>query len=363
MESTYFADRAAEFFDRPKDRARHPFALVVSFYEPHSPFQFPDEWAGRYRPDEFPVPPVSEADRLDQPKVFADLTPDEMQGIQAAYYTSLSFLDHQVGRVLDALDASGLADDTIVVYLGDNGYMLGQHGRFEKHCFYEPAVRVPLIVRWPGHLPADRRVTDLVELVDVLPTLLDLAGQPMPPDLHGRSLGPGPGRARGEGARRGRQRVPGERGGDGPIGALQADRRHRGPPSPGRLRDRQPLPGPYERLYDLEADPERDDRPPRPPRTRPRSHRGLRRQLHDRLVTTRGARTPVPPGLSETEAIRWCLVPQDNGETPRWVPRNSSSGEGRMSGTAPRAAGITALFCTLEAVAYFASCPLTTRSA
>ena len=154
MESTYLVDRAAEFLDRHKDKARsRPFAMVVGFPEPHSPFKFPDDWPRRYRPDQFAAPPVSETDRLDQPKVFADLTPDEVRGIQASYYTSLSFLDHQVGRVLDALDASGLADDTIVVYLGDNGYMLGQHGRFEKHCSYEPAVRVPLILRWPGHLP------------------------------------------------------------------------------------------------------------------------------------------------------------------------------------------------------------------
>ena len=141
-----------------RDHRDDPFALVVGFYDPHSPFRFPDEWAGRFRPESFPVPRVSPADLRDQPLVFRDLTGRDAQGIQAAYYTSLSFLDHQVGRVVDALDALGLADDTVVVYLGDNGYMLGEHGRFEKHCFYEPAVRVPLLVRWTGHLPAGRRV-------------------------------------------------------------------------------------------------------------------------------------------------------------------------------------------------------------
>ena len=75
-----------------------------------------------------------------------------------------------------------------MVYLGDNGYMLGEHARFEKHCFYEPAVRVPFLLRWPGRLPADRRVDAMVELVDLVPTVLDLLGQPVPDGLHGRSL-------------------------------------------------------------------------------------------------------------------------------------------------------------------------------
>ena len=224
--------------------ATTPFALVVGFYDPHSPFRFPDEWAGRFRPESFPVPPVSAADLRDQPLVFRDLTGRDAQGIQAAYYTSLSFLDHQVGRVLDALDALGLADDTVVVFLGDNGYMLGEHGRFEKHCFYEPAVRVPLLVRWKGHLPAGRRVDGMVELVDLFPTVLDLLGVAAP-GPHGRSLVP---LLKGEpgatGPRRGLQRVPGKRGGDGPRRAVQARRRHRPPQAARRLRDRHPLPGP-----------------------------------------------------------------------------------------------------------------------
>src|SRR5262249_15136849 len=138
----------------------------------------------------FPVPPVSAQDRYDQPAVFARLSERDVQGIQAAYYTSLSFVDYQVGRLLRGLDESGLAGETIVAYTGDNGYMLGQHGRFEKPCFYEPAVRVPLILRWPGHLPANRRVGDLVELVDVMPTVLHLIQIAAPRGLHGIDLVP-----------------------------------------------------------------------------------------------------------------------------------------------------------------------------
>ena len=312
MESTYLVDRSAEFIARHRDRGRsRPFALVVGFPEPHSPFKFPDDRGRRFRPEDFPVPPVSEADRRDRPKVFAALAPGEVRGVQASYFTSLSFLDHQVGRVLDALDASGLADETIVAYLGDNGAMLGQHGRFEKHCSYEPSVRVPLILRWPGRLPGGRRVVELVELVDLLPTLLDLADLPMPPDLHGRSL---KGLALGE---------PGARGRDVVVSeyleneeAMARSGRYKLVVGTGARRRldgyeaANPRPGPFERLYDLEADPEEST-----------DLRGrldlapvagdLRARLLDRLGTTRGPRAAVPPGLSPAEALRWCLVPQD----------------------------------------------------
>jgi choline-sulfatase len=309
MEATYFADRAADFFRRHRD---DPFALVVSFHEPHSPFPFPREWRGRYRPEQFPVPPVSDFDRREQPLVFAPLKPDDVRGIAAAYFTSLSWVDHQIGRVLDALDASGLADDTIVVYWGDNGYLLGQHGRFEKHCFYEQAVRVPLMFRWPGHLPAGRMVSDLVEMVDVFPTLLALCGlEERPSDLDGRSLVP---LLLGRRGARGRDVVVGEY----PENeeAMARSPRYKLIVGTGR-RKRQdgyitahPLPGPYERLYDLQTDPdETTDLAGRPDLAGVVAE--LRRRLHDRLVTTRGAGPPVPEGLSTIEAIHWCLIPRD----------------------------------------------------
>ena len=80
----------------------------------------------------------------------------QKQGIIAAYYTSVEFLDKNVGLVLDALARSGRENDTLVIYTGDHGYMLGQHGRFEKHCFYEPAVRAPLVMRMPGRVPSGK---------------------------------------------------------------------------------------------------------------------------------------------------------------------------------------------------------------
>ena len=99
-------------------------------------------------------------------------------------------MDSRIGRLVEALDQTGLSAQTLVVYLGDNGYMLGQHGRFEKHCFYEPAVRIPLIMRWPGHVDERPPGHRLVELVDVLPTVLHLMHLPAPPGLQGIDLEP-----------------------------------------------------------------------------------------------------------------------------------------------------------------------------
>lgn len=308
MEDAFLADRAAQFFERHKSE---PFALVVGFHSPHSPFNFPREWSGRYSPDQFDVPPVSDSDRREQPLIFRSLTPDHVRGIQAAYYTSLSFLDHQVGRVLDALDASGLADNTIVVYVGDNGYLRGHHGRFEKHVLYEQAVRVPLIVRWPKRLPAGRRVEAMVELVDLFPTLMDLTHLPDPPDLHGTSLAP---LLRDEPGAKGRDVVFSEYL-ENEEAMVRTDR-YKLIVGTGR-RKRQdgyvtadPTPGPYERLYDLESDPdETTDVGGRPELATIWVE--LRSSLRDRLVSTRVGLELVPDKLSEIEAIRWCLVPRD----------------------------------------------------
>ncbi len=130
MQSTFFVDRAIEFLKKQRSR---PFALVVSFCEPHSPFHFPDGWA-----EAVPAPasssafPISEQDRRQQPEIFTPLTPDDVKGIQAAYFTSLSFVDSRIGRLIEAVDQMGLASRTLVVYVGDNGYMLGQHGRIRE---------------------------------------------------------------------------------------------------------------------------------------------------------------------------------------------------------------------------------------
>ncbi len=185
MPGTYFARRAAEYLGAHHDK---PSFLMVSFYEPHSPFHFPIEYRGRHKADEYPVPKVGAEDDWQVPAIFRDLTDAEKQGIIAAYHISVEFLDKNVGAVLDALKKSGRERDTIVVFIGDHGYMLGQHGRFEKHCSFEPAVRAPLIVRWPGYVKPGRTTAALTEFIDIVPTLLEACGQPIPETVQGRSL-------------------------------------------------------------------------------------------------------------------------------------------------------------------------------
>jgi choline-sulfatase len=185
MAGTFLAERAAQYLADHHDR---PFFLMVSLYEPHSPFHFPVEYRGRHRTEEYPVPKLGPEDDWQIPTIFRDLSDREKQGIIAAYHTSVEFLDKNVGVVLDALKKSGRDRDTFVVLIGDHGYMLGQHGRFEKHCCFEPAVRAPLIARWPGHIKPGRSTDALVEFIDIVPTLLEACGRPVPAAVQGRSL-------------------------------------------------------------------------------------------------------------------------------------------------------------------------------
>lgn len=188
MTGTFFAEQAAAFLN--ETQRERPFFLIVSFYEPHSPFRFPIEFAGRHDPASFAVPPVVAADEPQIPEIFRHLSDEDKQGIIASYYTSAEFLDKNVGIVLDALKESGQADDTLVVYLGDHGYMLGQHGRFEKHCSFEPAVRSPLLMRLPGRVTEDSHTSALVEFIDIVPTVLDVCHIAVPPTVQGKSLLP-----------------------------------------------------------------------------------------------------------------------------------------------------------------------------
>jgi choline-sulfatase len=313
MQSTYFVDRALEFL---RDRGDQPFAMVVSFHDPHSPFHFPRGWRPRFRADDFAAPPISDADRREQPEVFAALTPEQVRGIQAAYYTSLSFVDAQIGRLIRGLDAMNLSRDTLVVYVGDNGYMLGHHGRFEKHCLYEPAVRIPMIVRWPGTIPGGRRIPEMVEMVDVLPTILHLLKLPAPPGLQGMDLEP---MVRGQAGARGHDEVFSEYL-DNEEAMIRTSRFKLIVGTGRRLRQDgyqtgRPLPGPYQRLFDEVSDPGETRDLSDDPRLRAIKDDLLHR-LHHRLTTTRDGLEPVPPGLSELEAIHWCLIPRDRSTVP-----------------------------------------------
>ena len=185
MEGTWIARQGAKYIREHKDE---PFALWVSFKSPHSPFDFPIGDRNKFDPKSFPVPEVGPNDFSQIPLTFRDLTPEDKQGIIASYYTAVSFLDRNVGEVLQALKDANLDNDTLVVYMADHGYSLGQHGRFEKHVCYEPALRVPLMFRWPGHVAAGAVIREFTESVDVPPTLLEMLNAEPFKVAHGRSL-------------------------------------------------------------------------------------------------------------------------------------------------------------------------------
>ncbi len=178
-------------------RTGMPMFLAVGFYRPHTPFVAPAPYFELYPLDR--IDPVLEQpeDRVDIPiAALADrprqreLTMKKRREIIQAYYASVSFMDAQVGRLLDALERLDLDDNTIVVFVSDHGYHLGHHGLWQKGDLFEGSVRVPLIVAVPEGLQKGSGTEALVELVDLYPTLVDLAGLPAPEHLKGPSLRP-----------------------------------------------------------------------------------------------------------------------------------------------------------------------------
>ncbi|MCC7156017.1 MAG: sulfatase-like hydrolase/transferase [Bryobacterales bacterium] len=186
MRGSFIVREASRFLRENRDR---PFALWVSLMEPHSPFDYPVEDRGHFDPKRLTVPEAGPEDAWQIPLIFRGLTPEQKRGITAAYYSSARFLDRNMGRVLTLLKDLRLDENTLTVYTADHGYCLGHHGRFEKHCGYDPALRVPLIMRWPGRIGV-RTVTDLTEHIDLGPTLLELLGAPPFAVQHGQSLRP-----------------------------------------------------------------------------------------------------------------------------------------------------------------------------
>jgi len=118
----------------------------------------------------------------------ADASDEAIGRARAGYYGLVSFVDDRLGEVLDHLDALGLADSTLVAYVSDHGELLGNHGLWCKASFYEQSVRIPMIVRWPERFPAGVHLRRVVSLLDLVRTLVDLAGSDGDDDLDGRSL-------------------------------------------------------------------------------------------------------------------------------------------------------------------------------
>ncbi len=190
-----FADAAIRFINR---RPKKPFFLHVNFTAPHDPLLMPPGYEGKYDPAKIPVPPNFLPEHpfdhgnfkgrdellLPWPRTRKDVRED-----LAVYYAVISHMDEQVGRILDALDATGQTDDTIVIFTSDHGLAMGSHGLRGKQNMYEHTVGVPLIIRGPG-IPQGKRSSAQCYLRDLYPTVCELAGIDVPQTVQGRSLAP-----------------------------------------------------------------------------------------------------------------------------------------------------------------------------
>ena len=239
-QTTWAAERTIEFITEQR-AADTRWLACVNIYDPHPPFNPPQEYRDRYHPAAMPGPLFRDSDLAQQERLAAvdfqsrGRPPDDLdirspvipespgregagasggsgasgapaggrsampahasardaRTLQAAYYAMIELIDDQVGRVLDALRASGQTDDTLVIFTSDHGEMLGDHGLIQKGCrFYEGLVRVPLMLSWPGRIRAGQHSDALVELTDLAPTLLEAAGEQVPEWMQGSSLLP-----------------------------------------------------------------------------------------------------------------------------------------------------------------------------
>lgn len=194
--TNWVADETIRFLET-RDRTR-PFFAMASFVRPHPPLDAPasyfDLYAGRrLRPPasgDWDDPALTERDGRVMNSVHGCSDPAMRQEAMAGYYASITHMDHQIGRLVSALKRDGTWDDTIVVFLSDHGEMLFDHGLFRKLLPYEGSARIPLIIRIGSRVRASEphESRSLVELMDVMPTLLDLAGVPCPAGVDGRSL-------------------------------------------------------------------------------------------------------------------------------------------------------------------------------
>lgn len=198
-QTTWCATQAIEFMEQPHGG---PWLMSVNCYDPHPPYNPPWEYYRRFDPATLPGPHFRESDLAHQ-QILAGAyfqsdpeCPDAYDGadgrvVQALYYAMIEQVDEQVGRMLDTLDRTGQRDNTVIIFMSDHGEALGDHGLVHKGGrFFDGLTRVPLLWRWPGRFAAGTQSDALVELTDIAPTLLGLAGLPVPPEMQGRSLLP-----------------------------------------------------------------------------------------------------------------------------------------------------------------------------
>ena len=194
---------ASRVIDWIHEKKNEPFFLAAGFFNPHCPYVAPKKYFDLYSMDQIKIQDLESArqDLLDVPNMavqrdtknwpfyFKDVTIDEARKCKHAYYATISFVDAQVGRLLDTLEENQLLQKTIIVFWSDHGYFLGEKGLWYKRKAFERSARMPLIIAAPG-FSQNASSKKPVELLDIYPTLADLCGLDAPADLEGKSLRP-----------------------------------------------------------------------------------------------------------------------------------------------------------------------------
>lgn len=209
--NTWIAERTNELLGDYKDKD-DAFFLWASFPDPHPPYLVPEPWASMYDPEQLTIPRMTPGEHEHNPPHFGltqqrepdfsayketgfgihgyhshvKMTEEQHKKAVAVYYGMISFMDKYIGSILDRLDELGLSDNTIVIFTTDHGHFFGHHGLQAKGGFhYEDLIKVPFLVKYPGHVPAGE-VSDVMQsLVDLAPTFLSFAGQPVSPAMTG----------------------------------------------------------------------------------------------------------------------------------------------------------------------------------
>lgn len=203
--SHWVAERAIDFISHPRSD-RQPFFLMADFFDPHHSFGAPQEFRDMIDADAIPAPVTCPGELDGKPAPhrawseksyggtapgFQDYTPEQIREIRAQYWAMIALIDHEVGRILAALEAAGLAEDTLVVFSSDHGEMLGNHRQLLKGPqLYDDLTRVPLIARWPGRIAPGTEIAQPVQWIDLPATFLDAARCGPGRGVQGRSLMP-----------------------------------------------------------------------------------------------------------------------------------------------------------------------------
>ncbi len=190
------ATETIKLLEKHKDK---PFFIAAGFYKPHCPWITPGKYFDLYNHEQMSLPKITDETQNAYPPLalnstrpwpYFGITADEAMECKLAYFAAISFVDAQIGRVLDALDSLDLRENTIIVFWSDHGYHLGEHGLWFKQSCFEESAKCPLIIAAPGMNTAGRICRKPVELVDIYPTLASLTGLKAPADLDGYSLSP-----------------------------------------------------------------------------------------------------------------------------------------------------------------------------